>query len=156
LVYEYGSNERQHTWLDEGLNTFFEFRYEAEKYRSNSVFGDTLIPTEIRALPAKEFLSRLYGAMIEIPMNSPIETPAAKFASSQEYGLISYVKTALWLYLLESQVGTEKMDKAFKDYFAAWKNKHPQPKDLKASFEKSLGLDLTKYFELLNKQGQFK
>ena len=151
-----GSNEREHTWLDEGLNTFFEFRYEAEKYRSNSVFGDTLIPAEIRALPAKEFLSRLYGAMIEIPMNSPIETPAAKFASSQEYGLISYVKTALWLYLLESQVGTEKMDKAFKDYFATWKNKHPQPNDLKTSFEKSLGLDLTKYFELLNKEGQFK
>jgi hypothetical protein len=151
-----GSNERQHTWLDEGLNTFFEFRYEAEKYRTNSVFGDTMIPAEIKALPAKEFLGSLYGAMIEIPMNSPIETPSDKFISSEEYGLISYVKTALWLYLLESQVGTEKMDKAFKDYFNTWKNKHPQPEDLKVSFEKSLGLNLTKYFELLNKKGQFK
>jgi aminopeptidase N len=151
-----GSNERQHTWLDEGLNTFFEFRYEAEKYRTNSVFGDTMIPAEIKALPAKEFLGSLYGAMIEIPMNSAIETPSDKFVSSEEYGLISYVKTALWLYLLESQVGTEKMDKAFKDYFNTWKNKHPQPEDLKVSFEKSLGLNLTKYFELLNKTGQFK
>jgi aminopeptidase N len=94
--------------------------------------------------------------MIEIPMESPIETPSEKFKSSNEYALISYVKTALWLYLLESQVGTEKIDKAFQDYFATWKNKHPQPEDLKASFEKSLGLDLTKYFELLNKKGQFK
>ena len=31
-----GSNERAHTWMDEGLNTYFQFRYEAEKYRSNS------------------------------------------------------------------------------------------------------------------------
>jgi len=151
-----GSNERQHTWLDEGLNTFFEFRYEAEKYRTNSVFGEAMIPAEIKALPAKDFLASLYGAMIEIPMESPIETPSDKFKSSDEYGLISYVKTALWLYLLESQVGTDKINRAFKQYFETWKNKHPQPEDLKASFEKSLGLDLTKYFELLNKKGQFK
>jgi hypothetical protein len=151
-----GSNERQHTWLDEGLNTYFEFRYEAEKYRTNSVFGDTAIPANIKALPAKDFLASLYGAMIEIPMESAIETPSDKFASSNEYSLISYIKTALWLYLLESQVGTEKMDKAFQLYYATWKNKHPQPEDFKASLEKSLGLNLTKYFELLNKKGQFK
>ena len=89
-------------------------------------------------------------------MESPIETPSEKFATSEEYGLISYVKTAVWLYLLESQVGTEKMDKAFKLYFDTWKNKHPQPEDFKAALEKSLGLNLTKYFELLNKKGQFK
>jgi hypothetical protein len=151
-----GSNERQHTWLDEGLNTYFEFRYEAEKYRTNSVFGEAAIPAEIKSLPSKEFLARLYGAMIEIPMDSPIEIPSDQFKSSDEYSLISYVKTALWLYLLESQVGTEKMDKAFQLYFDTWKNKHPQPEDFKASLEKSLGLDLTKYFELLNKKGQFK
>lgn len=150
-----GSNERQHTWQDEGLNTFFEFRYMADKYRANSVFGDQ-IPVEIQALPANEFLSRLYGALMNVPMESPIETPSDKFATSEEYGLVSYVKTALWLYLLESQVGTEKMDKAFQHYFDTWKNKHPQPEDLKASFEQSLSLDLTKYFDLLNKQGQFK
>jgi len=150
-----GSNERQHTWLDEGLNTYFEFRYTAEKYKTNGVFGDQ-IPPEIKALSPKEFLDRLYGAMVNIPMESAIDIPAASFASSDEYGLISYVKTALWLYLLESQVGTEKMDQAFKDYFNTWKNKHPQPEDLKASFEKTLGVDLTKYFDLLKKTGPFK
>lgn len=150
-----GSNERAHTWLDEGLNSYFEFRYEAEKYRTSSVFGD-VIPIDLKALPSNEFLQRLYGAMLEIPMESPIETPSEKFATSEEYGLISYVKTAVWLYLLESQVGTEKMDKAFKFYFDTWKNKHPQPEDFKAALEKSLGLNLTKYFELLNKKGQFK
>ena len=50
-----GSNERAHTWMDEGLNTYFQFRYEAEKYRSNSVFGDAL-PKEIKEMPADEFL----------------------------------------------------------------------------------------------------
>lgn len=149
-----GSNERAHTWLDEGLNTYFQFRYEAEKYRSNSMMGE--IPADIKALPEKEFLNRLYGAMTQIPMQSPIDIPADKFASSDEYGLISYVKTALWLFILESEAGREKMDKAFKLYFSKWKNKHPQPEDLQAAFEQSLGVDLTAYFQLLKKQGSFK
>lgn len=150
-----GSNERLHTWQDEGLNTYFQFRYEAEKYRSNSVFGDA-IPAEIKALPEKEFLSRLYNAMTNIPMKSAIDLPADKFSSSDEYSMTSYIKTALWLFLLENEVGRDKMDKAFQYYFSLWSGKHPQPEDMKTAFEKSLGVKLDGYFQLLNKEGQFK
>ncbi|SER39713.1 hypothetical protein SAMN04488023_108134 [Pedobacter rhizosphaerae] len=150
-----GSNERIHTWQDEGLNTYFQFRYEAEKYRANSIFGDA-IPENVKALPADKFLNAIYGAVSGIPMKSAIETPAANFATSDEYGMISYVKTALWLYILESSVGREKMDKAFQNYFNEWKHKHPTPADLKASFETTLGIKLDEYFGLLNKEGDFK
>ncbi len=149
-----GSNERAHTWLDEGLNTYFQFRYEAEKYRANSMMGE--IPAEVRDLSEADFQARLYGAMTQIPMDSPIDIPASQFASSDEYGLISYVKTALWLYILESQAGRAKMDQAFQLYFSKWKNKHPQPEDLQAAFEQSMGVNLTDYFKLLKKQGSFK
>lgn len=150
-----GSNERLHTWQDEGLNTYFQFRYEAEKYRTNSVFGDA-IPAEIRALPEKEFLSRLYNAMTNIPMKSAIDLPADRFTSSDDYSMTSYIKTALWLFLLENEVGRDKMDMAFQYYFNQWSGKHPQPDDMKAAFEKSLGMKLDGYFQLLNKEGQFK
>lgn len=150
-----GSNERKHTWQDEGLNTYFQFRYEAEKYKTNSVFGNA-IPENIKALPADQFLASVYNAMINVPIKPAIDTPADKFASAQDYSMTSYVKTALWLYILESNVGREKMDQAFKTYFNDWKNKHPSPMDLKASFEKSLGLNLDDYFKLLNKEGDFK
>lgn len=150
-----GSNERKHTWLDEGLNTYFQFRYEAEKYRSNSIFGDAL-PEEVRKLPVADFLGAIYNALLNVPMDSPIDIPAMEFGSSEEYGLVSYVKTALWLYILEASVGQEKMDEAFKAYFAKWRNKHPQPEDLKASFEQSLGVNLDGYFALLNKEGGFR
>ncbi|GAA3957495.1 hypothetical protein GCM10022246_09080 [Pedobacter ginsengiterrae] len=149
-----GNNERMHTWQDEGFNTFYQFRYEAEKYRSNSIFGDA-IPAKIKELPADKFLASIYGALTNVPMESAIDTPAADFKTSEEYGLISYAKTALWLYILESQIGQEKFDKAFQAYFSEWKNKHPTPADFKASFEKSLGVNLDKYFELLNQKGKF-
>ena len=149
-----GNNERMHTWQDEGFNTFYQFRYEAEKYRSNSIFGDA-IPAKIKELPADKFLASIYGALTNVPMESAIDIPAADFKTSEEYGLISYAKTALWLYILESQIGQEKFDKAFQAYFSEWKNKHPTPADFKASFEKSLGVNLDKYFELLNQKGKF-
>ncbi|MES2457546.1 MAG: M1 family metallopeptidase [Bacteroidota bacterium] len=150
-----GSNERLHTWQDEGLNTYYQFRYEAEKYRSNTLFGKE-IPADVKALPEQEFLSRLYGAMSGIPMEAEIDQSAEKFASSDEYSMTSYVKTALWLFILENELGRDKIDKAFQHYFSKWSGKHPQPEDMKAAFEESLGVNLDGFFGLLHKKGAFK
>ncbi|WP_316766156.1 M1 family metallopeptidase [Pedobacter frigiditerrae] len=150
-----GSNERANTWQDEGLNTYYQFRYEAEKYKSNSIFGDA-IPENIKALPVDQFQAAIYNAMMGIPMKPAIATSLEKFATSDDYSMTSYIKTALWMFLLEAAVGREKVDNAFKTYFNDWKNKHPSPLDMKASFEKSLGSNLNQYFELLNKEGSFK
>lgn len=149
-----GSNERAHTWMDEGLNTYYQFRYEAEKYRSNSVFGDA-IPEEVKKMPADKFMDIIYNVINEnVPMKSAMDIPADQFASSDEYGVVSYVKTALWVYLLEAAVGRGKVDSAFQNYFAKWKDKHPQPEDLKAAFEETIGGNLDKFFDLTKKEGK--
>ncbi|MEP7108613.1 MAG: M1 family aminopeptidase, partial [Ferruginibacter sp.] len=149
-----GSNERAHAWMDEGLNTYFQFRYEAEKYRANSIFGNDL-PSSLKSLPADKFLELIYDNLKEIPMQTAMETAADKFSGSQEYGLVSYIKTAVWMYLLESAVGREKLDSAMQYYFQKWKDKHPQPEDLKVAFEESIGSNLDQFFNLVNKEGKF-
>jgi hypothetical protein len=149
-----GSNERAHTWMDEGLNSYYQFRYEAEKYRSNSVFGDA-IPEDIKKLPADKFLDVIYNVINEnIPMKSAMDIPADQFAGSDEYGVVSYVKTALWMYILETAAGKDKVDSAFKNYFIKWKDKHPQPNDMKAVFEETIGTNLEKFFDLTRKEGK--
>lgn len=150
-----GSNERLHTWQDEGMNTYFQYRYEAEKYRTNSVFGDK-IPPALKEKSADEFLAAIYNALLNIPMESAIETPADKFISSREYGLISYIKAAIWMYIIEASTSKETVDKAFKIYFNKWKFKHPQPEDLQAAFEEAFGKKVDNLFALLNKVGAFK
>jgi aminopeptidase N len=150
-----GSNERDHTWMDEGLNTYFQFRYEAEKYRANSIFGDA-IPKEVKELPANDFLAVIYDAVEKnIPMQSAMDIPANKFPDSGEYGLVSYVKTALWMHMLESAIGWDKVQLAVQNYFTKWKNKHPQPEDMKAAFEEAIGAKLDKFFDLTKKEGKF-
>lgn len=150
-----GSNERMHTWMDEGLNTYYQFRYEAEKYRSNMIFGDA-IPKDLKEMPADQFQSAIYNAILEnIPMESAMDIPAYDFKGSDEYGLISYVKTAVWMYLLEAAVGKEKVDAAVQNYFKKWKNKHPQPEDMQAAFEEAIGSKLENFFKLTKKKGKF-
>jgi hypothetical protein len=150
-----GSNERAHTWMDEGLNTYFQFRYEAEKYRSNGIFKKS-IPANIKSLPADKFLGVIYNAIDQnIPMKSAMDIPADQFPSTAEYGLVSYVKAALWMYILETSLGRDKFELAIHHYFKKWKNKHPQPEDMQASFEEAVGENLDNFFKLTKKEGKF-
>lgn len=149
-----GSNERDHAWMDEGINTFFQFRYEAEKYRANSVFGNAL-PQDIKNKPLPQFLDAIYGAMSQIPMEEAIETPSADFPNKDEYGMVIYLKTAIWMYIVEAYVGEDKMSEVIKSYYNDWKFRHPYPEDLKAEFEKVLNKKMDDVFGLLNKKGKF-
>ncbi|MGZ8510409.1 MAG: M1 family metallopeptidase, partial [Chitinophagaceae bacterium] len=85
-----GSNEREHPWMDEGLNTYFQFKYEAEKYRSNSVFGASL-PDDVKKLSADDFLSRIMYAMNSLPAQRPIQTHSTAFSNKDEYGIVVYL-----------------------------------------------------------------
>jgi len=146
-----GTNERDHAWMDEGLNSYYEFRYEAEKYRSNSVFGDK-IPHEIKQLSEDDFQQALYLQLVHVPIHEAIETKSADFTNEEEYALTEYIKTAIWMYMIEKTVGMQRVDSAFHNYFNEWKFKHPQPSDMKNAFEASLQLRLDNYFNLLKKE----
>jgi len=148
-----GSNERIHPWMDEGMNSYYEFRYEAEKYRSNAVFGDK-IPGEVKKLDEGVFQQAVYNSLMTIPIQPALETPSANYSSSEEYGLTAYLKAAEWMFLLEMAVGRDKVDKGFHNYFSLWKFKHPQPSDMKAAFEQAINGNLNQFFGLLNKEGK--
>jgi hypothetical protein len=148
-----GTNERDHAWMDEGMNTYYQFRYEAEKYKSNSIFGN-MLPTEVRTKPLPEFMATVYMALAQLPMEEPIETPSADFRDKDTYGVVIYIKTAIWMYLVEASVGKDKMDQAIQAYFDEWKFKHPYPEDLKEVFEKKLNLKFDDLFSLLKKRGR--
>lgn len=147
-----GSNERAHAWMDEGINTYYQFRYEAEKYKSNSIFGD-MIPAEVKAMPPDQLAGLIYSAMSRIPMEKPIETHSAEFSNKDEYGLVVYLKTAIWMYIMEVTVGKDNLDKAIQAYFNDWKFRHPYPEDFEASVEKALGKSIDELFEIRKKTG---
>lgn len=149
-----GSNEREHPWMDEGINTYFQFRYEAEKYKANSIFGNS-IPKELKDLPEEEFQGRVYHVLNTLPAKEPISTSSTGFPNKDEYGIVVYVKTAIWMYVMEKFLTRNKLDQGIRAYFNEWKFKHPYPEDLKVSLENAVGLNLENLFVLLNKEGNF-
>ena len=151
-----GSNERTHPWMDEGINTYYQFLYEVTKYNNiASIFGDA-IPAEIRDKSPEELLELAYTVLSQQRMWEPIDTPADQFKSEEAYGLVEYIKTAIWMYMLEKKLGKENFHAAMKAYYEQWKFKHPYPEDLKLALEQATGQTLDDDFNLLKKNGSLK
>lgn len=142
------TNEREHTWLDEGLNTFYDNRYQSLKNKNNTSGKNTKAGLE-------KFEKLLFQTFAVTNNDQPIETPATDFTNIN-YSLIAYYKTAAWLKEIEAEVGTAAFDKAMQAYYKQWQFKHPYPKDFQNAFEHLTGEDLTQNFQLLQQKGFLK
>jgi hypothetical protein len=149
-----GSNERDHGWMDEGINSFYEYRYTAMKYPNRGLLGK--FPKglgrlfDINQYRHKYQMDLGYQWMAREDFDQPIELPSAQF-TDLNYGLIVYGKSMLVFEYLEAYLGTEQFDKVMKKYFEQWKFKHPQPEDIRKVFELETGKDLSWFFDDLIK-----
>ena len=121
------SDERQWTWMDEGLNTFVQYLTEVE--------WDPNYPSR-RGNPTK-----IVDYMKGDPGNiSPIMTNSE---SIFQFGNNAYGKPATALNILrETILGRELFDFAFKTYAERWAYKHPTPADFFRTMEDASGVDL--------------
>lgn len=121
------SDERQWTWMDEGLNTFLQYLTEQE-FEPN-------YPS--RRGPAAGIVDYMKGDKNYI---MPIMTNSE---SIFQFGANAYGKPATALNILrETILGRESFDHAFKTYAQRWMFKHPTPADLFRTMEDASGVDL--------------
>lgn len=144
------SNERQHPWMDEGMNTYFDNRYEKMKYpdekgkEGRKGFLKKRIPDDGTGLS--------YRIQAASKKDQPIETPSEDF-SEINYGVIAYYKTGLWMKELENFIGKDLFDRCLHEYYDRWKWKHPYPEDFKKVVEEVSGKNVDSLFSLLSKKG---
>ena len=119
------SDERQWTWMDEGLNTFLQYLAEQEwdiNFRSDR--GEPRWMTD--------YMSSTY----QVPIMTNSE-------SILQFGNNAYGKPATALVILrETILGRELFDQAFKEYSQRWKFKRPTPYDFFRTMEEASGVDL--------------
>lgn len=123
------TNERKYPWMDEGMNTYYDNRYQAIKYPYNTKSKGLSGLRNDPRLP--ELLFRTQAA---VKKDQPINTPADSLTAGN-YGLIAYTKTAMWMKKLEDDYGLERFDGMMQRYYEEWKFKHPQPEDFKRIME---------------------
>lgn len=121
------SDERQWTWMDEGLNSFVEYLTEElwdNKYPSKKGAAYTIV--DYMKLPKNEL--------------EPIMTNSENIV---RFGPNAYTKPATGLNILrETIMGRELFDFAFKQYAHRWAFKHPTPGDFFRTMEDASGEDL--------------
>lgn len=138
------SNERDHPWMDEGINSYYDARYEGDPPLPTGNFFKRRMPTD--------FADVMYRAIISEKTDQPIETTSEAF-TDQNYGLIAYYKTSLWMKKLEQTLGRPMFDSAMRQFYRQWQFKHPQPEDFKESIEATTGENLDVLFALQNVRG---
>ncbi len=120
------SDERQWTWMDEGLNSFVEILAELD-YDPNFDTGN---------LP-KDIVRYMSGDQSHI---SPIMSHGDYV---YQFGPNAYTKPAAGLYMLRKTImGPELFDFAFRTYAKRWMFKHPTPADFFRTMEDASGMDL--------------
>jgi hypothetical protein len=136
IIHEVGHNffpmiinndERQWTWMDEGLNTFVQYRTEAERYEnfpSRRGTAGKIVPY-MKSDPA---------------LQRPLMTNSEQIIM---FGAEQYAKTATALNILrETVMGPALFDKAFKEYATRWAFRHPKPGDFFRTMEDASAVDL--------------
>ena len=125
------SDERQWSWMDEGLNTFMQFMAQQElgtNFPSRRGSPKSIVPY---MSSDKKFLE---------PIMSNSE-------SLIDFGNNAYAKPATGLNILrETIMGRELFDYAFKVYANRWKFKHPTPEDFFRTMEDASAVDLDWFF----------
>lgn len=146
-----GSNERDHPWMDEGLNSFVELRYMRERYpNSRFSIGIPGMKRLFRDLgDAHRAQSELgYRFNARRNMDQPIALPSDRFTATN-YGTSVYMKSALVFDHLFAYLGHEVFDRCMRAYYDEWKFKHPRPGDVRKVFERESGKDLGWVFDEL-------
>ncbi len=119
------SDERQWTWMDEGLNTFVQFIAESEwedDYPSRRGEPYKMVP--------------YMTSLNQVPIMTNSE-------SIIQFGANAYGKPATALNVLrETIMGRELFDHAFRTYGQRWWFKRPEPADFFRTMEDASGIDL--------------
>jgi hypothetical protein len=136
IVHEVGHNffpmiinndERQWTWMDEGVNTFVQLVTEMERY------------------PDLEF-TRGKPSALPIYMRGDKSQFRPLMTNSEQvikFGAEQYQKCGTALFILrETVMGRELFDKSFKEYAQRWAFKHPMPADFFRTMEDASAVDL--------------
>lgn len=143
------SNEREHPWMDEGMNTYFDNRYKKIKYddvtkKNKEDFINKKLPDDETNLD--------YRTEIVNKKDQPIETASQNF-SELNYGLTPYYKTGKWMKVLENYIGEPLFDRCLHEYYNRWKFKHPYPEDFKKVVEDVSKKNVDSIFLMLHQKG---
>jgi len=131
------SDERQWTWMDEGINSFVQYVAEQD---FGDAYPEAIAPNKKYPSytgPAKNITWYMAGEQDRL---APIMT---KGLNTYNFGANAYAKPATGLNILrETIMGRDLFDYSFRTYAQRWMFKHPTPEDFFRTMEDASAVDL--------------
>jgi hypothetical protein len=142
------SNEFEEPWLDEGVNSFLEERIMDHYYGPGGMLD----------LPFFKIMDQSLGRSSYVASGSRQAVSNGEFSWNYPhgtYGMMSYQKTATWLYTMMGIVSEETTNDIFREYYREWAFKHPSGRDfisvvnkvVKENHGDKFGPDMNWYFD---------
>lgn len=126
------SNEALYPWMDEGFADF------ATQESLATLFGTPIKTSHQGSYNA-------YFSLIDRGLQEPISQHADHYTTNLAYKIASYSMGTIFLEQLKYIIGEENFYKGMRQYYNAWKFRHPQPIDFIRVMEKVSSLQLKWY-----------
>ena len=133
-------NERDHPWIDEGINSYYEERYMAEHYPEEDLVDGLPKALDYFMPPPGERDETyiLYQVQQRQNLDQAITLHSNDYTNTN-YGVIVYAKTAKAFNYLEKWLGTPNFDAIMQKFYQKYAFKHVYPEDLRRHFEAESG-----------------
>lgn len=135
------TNERDHAWMDEGINSFYEFKTTDATKQARDTSGKRR-PN----VTEQNIVNIAYFQLAATNEDQPIDQTSNAYAELN-YGIDVYYKSAMMLKWLEHYMGPANFEAAMQDYYETWRFKHPYPEDFEAIFRKHTDKNLDWWFD---------
>jgi hypothetical protein len=145
-----GSNERDDPWMDEGINSYYEYRYMQYAHPNLKIVSDDVSPGIAEFFDLEKYSYAysnylVYLLMASQHLDQPVNLTSTKF-TPVNYDFIVYCKTALIFRYLAAYLGQSVFDSIMQKYNRDWQYKHPHPEDVKNEFENFSNKNLDWFF----------
>ena len=146
-----GSDERRYPFMDEGITSANEVRYMHERYPEKKLWEVMIRNTKlarffnIDQMPVKLMSELEWLSQARDNLEQPIDLPAIDY-TTLNYSLIIYTKAGMAFNYLRAYLGDSVYDSAIHEFYREWKFRHPQPDDLRKTFETVTDKNLDWFF----------
>lgn len=139
-------NEREHPWMDEGINSYYENRYIEKRYPGDGLLNNVLAkPFDLTSYKRGYQNYLLYVLQAYRHLDQPLDINSTDF-TQLNYGAMVYAKTAIEFDYLASFLGTALYDSLMQRFYQEWSFRHSYPEDLANFFEEATHKELDWFF----------
>ena len=137
-------NPREHTWMNEGTNSFFLNQY----LQQDSITALSLMKSNQKWIKKRlpdEPANLILRTQITTKQIQPMDTKTDSLTVVNDF-LITHNYTSQWMESMKNKIGENAFMKSIREYYTEWKFKHPYPEDLKRIFAKNSNQNIDSNF----------